>query len=647
MNYTIDYYDVLGVKKAASKEDLKAAYRRLAKLHHPDKNPGDPGATGRFRLVQEAYEILSNEITRHVYDEYRAANKPNTHTPPITETDADIRGDGTTKARSRTFARVSKVWREKRIYFNGRIVVKFQGTPEVGESYMAGREQNYKIFPTDSLIIIHSSGLYKDGVSKEYEKAYSSAELFAVPLVQPMRCQMHLAGIDEVYELTVHDLKIKNPIITNISRHEGENFGELEGDCYGYIVHRYEEALTETFTEYYGATGKVETRENAGVYFTREEIYNKDGSRHWGEWTVHTSATERVKASPPSSASKPPLNAQEPNSYSKYFAWIFYLFIALLIWPKLVVTILLLLTVLFFLNSFLKIVFHQVKFVSWLVAIICIVFLFIGLGSLLHKQPIVTKTRTTSYQPLDTRKRALGNNQQDTLISHLVQWHDYDSNEYRIELKILQSAVRASQAEHQSMQSTSLTAEGAGTIYAQMHQMDVGRLDYVTGAFDSIIQVKKLNEMQAAKMMVSCIQSIPYFLIVDQSCTANYNDEFIANYLRNCQNDCCLGNIKFGVQSPAEFIGDLKGDCDTRALALFSIFTKMGYDVALLTSQVYKHAMIAVHIRNSPLFPGICMPIKNNNYYLWETTSTGHLPGAVPTAISNLQYWTISLIHQQ
>lgn len=65
-----DYYEVLGVAKDASKEDIKRAYRKLAVQNHPDRNPGDKEAEERFKEATEAYEVLGDEQKRQTYDQF-------------------------------------------------------------------------------------------------------------------------------------------------------------------------------------------------------------------------------------------------------------------------------------------------------------------------------------------------------------------------------------------------------------------------------------------------------------------------------------------------------------------------------------------------------------------------------------------------
>ena len=65
-----DYYDVLGIPKKASDQDIKKAYRKLAKKYHPDTNQGDQRAEQIFKEVTEAYNVLSDEEKRRLYDQF-------------------------------------------------------------------------------------------------------------------------------------------------------------------------------------------------------------------------------------------------------------------------------------------------------------------------------------------------------------------------------------------------------------------------------------------------------------------------------------------------------------------------------------------------------------------------------------------------
>jgi curved DNA-binding protein len=67
-----DYYKTLGVERGATQAEIKSAYRKLARKHHPDVNPNNKDAETRFKQINEAYQVLSDAAKRKKYDELGA-----------------------------------------------------------------------------------------------------------------------------------------------------------------------------------------------------------------------------------------------------------------------------------------------------------------------------------------------------------------------------------------------------------------------------------------------------------------------------------------------------------------------------------------------------------------------------------------------
>ena len=65
-----DYYEVLGVNRNASLEEIKKSYRRLARQYHPDANPGNKDTVEKFKEINEAYQVLSDSEKRATYDRF-------------------------------------------------------------------------------------------------------------------------------------------------------------------------------------------------------------------------------------------------------------------------------------------------------------------------------------------------------------------------------------------------------------------------------------------------------------------------------------------------------------------------------------------------------------------------------------------------
>ena len=94
---TADYYGILGLASDATLADVKKAYRKLARQHHPDRNNADPGAIDRFRRITEAYEYLSAHLKDNAHG--NGHSKPGPTAPP----------SSAASGRSAAFARASQI----------------------------------------------------------------------------------------------------------------------------------------------------------------------------------------------------------------------------------------------------------------------------------------------------------------------------------------------------------------------------------------------------------------------------------------------------------------------------------------------------------------------------------------------------------
>jgi hypothetical protein len=102
---TTGYYGILGLTSDATLADVKKAYRKLARQHHPDRNHADPGAIDRFRRITEAYEYLSARLKDNAHG--NGHSRPGPAAPP--RTDAGVPG-GFSEAASRVLTMMEETW---------------------------------------------------------------------------------------------------------------------------------------------------------------------------------------------------------------------------------------------------------------------------------------------------------------------------------------------------------------------------------------------------------------------------------------------------------------------------------------------------------------------------------------------------------
>ncbi|NNJ82559.1 MAG: hypothetical protein HKP11_10215 [Flavobacteriaceae bacterium] len=178
-----------------------------------------------------------------------------------------------------------------------------------------------------------------------------------------------------------------------------------------------------------------------------------------------------------------------------------------------------------------------------------------------------------------------------------------------------------------------------GDLYDYIERTDRPALDIIIDSFRSIQKEKKLNRMEFAEMVVTCIQDIPYSLVFQEDCldAANYEHD-IRKLLEECR-ECCIGNIMYGIQNPVSFIQNLKGDCDTRTVLIYSLLKSYGYDVAILNSDYYRHSIIGINLPGS----GKSKIYNGKKYMMWETTAKYYAAGTLPATYSDVSYWDIVL----
>lgn len=227
----------------------------------------------------------------------------------------------------------------------------------------------------------------------------------------------------------------------------------------------------------------------------------------------------------------------------------------------------------------------------------------------------------------------------DTIIKRFRSWKDYDGNQYEGYYTIKKSALDKAIRFKNNLSVSQNTMASYDKIIHSLKENDKNELNGMYRLFDSIQEEKNLNKLKFAEMITTFVQDIPYALILESECNARlYNDKFISDYLSSPE-AICLGNQRFGINTPVEFMVTLKGDCDSRTLLLYTILTHYNYDVSVLSSELYGHSVLGINLP----YNGTAYDYFGQRYVLLETTTPNAKPGIINKEISNLNYWRISL----
>ncbi len=227
----------------------------------------------------------------------------------------------------------------------------------------------------------------------------------------------------------------------------------------------------------------------------------------------------------------------------------------------------------------------------------------------------------------------------NVLLSSFRKWSDYGDQSYEGRLNVKKTDY-AQARQHRTQVAKQLGNDQADwqRLYAELAKNDAPKLDLICGFLDSIRQANQLNSRQFAEMICTCIQDIPYYLILDGPCDPRYYEgEFISDYLQ--KGNPCMGNVAYGIQSPAEFMGNLKGDCDTRSLLAYTLLSKFGYDAVVLVSLEYQHSILGINLPTR----GAYKYHLGKRYYTWELTVPNMEIGQIDPEQGNMELWDVYL----
>ena len=261
-----------------------------------------------------------------------------------------------------------------------------------------------------------------------------------------------------------------------------------------------------------------------------------------------------------------------------------------------------------------------------------------------EKSFVENDTKDWDYKPKVEKTKEIKEGEKDTLdvkyLSHYISWIANFKKGFQTHLKVREDYYHLAKLNHENLNiAESEFREYYNRVYVEMIAQNQEKLDKVMEAYAYKGKKNNLSRTQFADMVVTSIQSIPYCMVHDyshQKAEQVYGAS-IANYHET--GGPCLANVKFGLQAPAEFIANFKGDCDTRSLLLYYILSKFGYDCVVLGSTQYSHAILGI----SGPYNGDYATYKGTKYYGWETTAKYFTPGNLSPECNNMRYWQVVL----
>jgi len=249
----------------------------------------------------------------------------------------------------------------------------------------------------------------------------------------------------------------------------------------------------------------------------------------------------------------------------------------------------------------------------------------IGAHFLYYANDISQKQNKSEFSEKIYREKFKEKGDSITLLSQKRDWKDNYGNPYHGRFSIRETDYISSKASYEKYyeknryrKNTGLSTSAKwGRLYQYLVTKDGPKLDLITAKLSEIKKEKQLGKMAFADMVVTLIQDIPYALVLPTVCSSAY---------------------QYG-EDPVGFMGNLKGDCDTRTVIIYAILSHFGYEVAILNSEYYRHSILGIHMNAR----GSYKLHRGKRYYAWETTNLHFTIGKLSKNTDNMNHWHIVL----
>jgi hypothetical protein len=558
--------------------------------------------------------------------------------PPSKQTDEPptIEDDDTEKWRTLTHTKLF----HRKTFIKGKLIAKYYGELDYvkdAEGFVKEKYFDFTLYDAE----IKDSAFRKNNEGAFPE--FKSKELFPGNIQPtPLPCKISYNNISGDFEIKLYDVKLAN---IDFNRHralhqeeDNEVFGTVEADITGYIL--------EEFTEEYEEKIKIEPEEIeisprvpiAQVPFIcktsdRTGKTKTEGNYSWEEFWYSDRKT--TYWGNPKFIGRTEIGCL--SSIWQLLGLLLGLLFLIAIGPKGIVALLIIVGI-GLLIAYFSDIFKWLFRIAGIIILLFAIFWFIS--ALQNQKPTAPKPFAKDEEKEIKKIEKDKINPVDSLIVHHRIWKDYEGNQYEGDIWVRLNDFRQSNSFKNQLSPHGNSLLAYDRLLFDLKNQDSSKLYGVYKLLDSIRTANNLTSKSFAEVVVSFVQDIPYAIVLDNACDANlYNDYFTKSYLLNNQGEC-EGNQKFGINTPVEFMGTLKGDCDTRTLLLYTMLSHYGYDVALLSSEVYSHSILAI---NLPL-AGKSIRANGKQYFVWETTSPNIRAGLLSEEISDFNNWRISLI---